>query len=108
MSEMISVVKDFNPRPFGRYPEDGPANGQVFREKYLIPALDRNKDGSVLVDLTGYNRYGPSFLDEAFGGLIREGYKLEDLKMRLKIKHDFLEIAVKQAWTRIRESASQQ
>ncbi|MNC73080.1 hypothetical protein D3C75_1242220 [compost metagenome] len=38
--------------------------------------------------LDGYNRYGRSFLDEAFGGLIREeGFKWADLKERLVYTH---------------------
>lgn len=72
--KIITVVKDFHPKPYGRYIKDGPdcdkTSGEVFRDKHLAPAL---KDfDKVIVDLTGYNRYGRSFLDESFGGLIRK------------------------------------
>ena len=85
----ITVVKDFNKRPYGRYPEDGEGCGQFFRQNVLAPAL-RDYD-EVHVVLDGYNRYGRSFLDEAFGGLIRdEGFKFEDLKRRLKYSHSLV------------------
>ena len=44
------------------------------------------------VDLTGYNRYGRSFLDEAFGGLVREsGFSSDDVTIRLTYSHDLVE-----------------
>lgn len=89
----IVVVKNFHPQPYGRTPEDGPGceltAGSVFRDKILAPAL--RKYDHVTVDLTGYNRYGRSFLDEAFAGLIRvSGFNYEDLKQRLTYKHDMV------------------
>lgn len=87
MSEVtISVVKDFNKRPYGRYPEDGEGCGQYFRERILAPKL-REYD-KVHVELDGYNRYGRSFLDEAFGGLIREeGFTWDELQSKLSYSH---------------------
>lgn len=85
----ISVVKDFSPRPYGRTDSDGEFNGAAFREKVLVPALSEFE--RVHVDLNGYNRYGRSFLDESFGGLIREnGYSLEELDQRLSYAHDLV------------------
>lgn len=83
----IKVVRDFSKRPYGRYPEtDGEFCGKNFREKLLAPRL-REHD-KVHIDLDGYNRYGRSFLDEAFGGLIREeGFTLEELKKKLTYSH---------------------
>ncbi|ABV88998.1 STAS-like domain-containing protein [Shewanella pealeana] len=85
------VVTDFHPKPYGRYTTDGPgcelSSGEVFRDKVLAPAL-RDYD-LVHVDLTGYNRYGRSFLDEAFGGLIREsGFNYQELKEKLTYDHE--------------------
>lgn len=90
MSELtINIVKDFNKKPYGRYPEDGPGCGQFFRENVLAPALRHNEKVHVVLD--GYNRYGRSFLDEAFGGLIREeGFKWSDLKNRLTYTHSLV------------------
>lgn len=86
----IKVIKDFNESPYGRYKTDGPGceltSGETFRQDYLAPAL-RAFD-KVHVDLTGYNRYGRSFLDEAFGGLIREeGFSGDDLESKLTYEH---------------------
>jgi hypothetical protein len=47
------------------------------------------KGGTLLVDLDGTSGFGSSFLDEAFGGLIRsDGFRLSDLKSRLRVKSD--------------------
>ncbi|SIQ14340.1 STAS-like domain-containing protein [Marinobacterium stanieri] len=88
-TKTISVVNDFNPRPYGRYYEDGEGSGQAFREKLMAPAL-REFD-TVHIDLNGYNRYGRSFLDEAFGGLIREeGFTKSELDEKLSYAHDLV------------------
>lgn len=55
----------------------------------MAPAMRKNE--RVHVDLTGYNRYGRSFLDEAFGGLIREaGFSYEEVKQKLTYSHDLI------------------
>ncbi|WP_272527598.1 MULTISPECIES: STAS-like domain-containing protein [unclassified Providencia] len=85
----ITIVNDFSKKPYGRYEEDGDGNGGRFRTDFLAPAL-RTYD-HVTVDLTGYNRYGRSFIDEAFGGLIRyENFTKDDLDKKLTYKHDNL------------------
>jgi len=86
----ISVVRDFSKRPYGRYPDpDGDFCGQNFRQKLLAPALREHQ--KVHVDLDGYNRYGRSFLDEAFGGLIREeGFTLDELRTKLSYSHSLV------------------
>lgn len=83
---MITIVKDWSPKPYGRGPSDGPTCGQFFREQMLEKAMLEND--SVHVVLTGYNRYGRSFLDEAFGGLIRvSGFTPEEVKRKLTYSH---------------------
>lgn len=90
----INVIKDFYPAPYGRYsrdvqPGETDASGERFREEYLIPALREND--KVIVDLTGYNRYARSFLDEAFAGLISSGeFTLADLRQKLEYRHENL------------------
>jgi hypothetical protein len=84
-------VDEFHPSPKGRYKDDAPGcdktSGEVFRNSILIEALESHD--KVIVDLTGYNRYGRSFLDEAFGGLIsRSGLTKALLDEKLVIKHD--------------------
>lgn len=72
-------VADFTEFPGPRFAELGPGSGEQFREEILIPAIQREK-GSICVDLDGTMGYGSSFLEEAFGGLIRAGVKPEIAK----------------------------
>ncbi len=65
----IRIASDFSRFPAGRYTTDGPYSGQGFLEKKLIPALQEG--GSVKIVLDGTMGYGSSFLEEAFGGLVR-------------------------------------
>ena len=70
MSEkMISIANDFSRYPAGRYLEDGPYSGQKFREDILVPALEANT--KVFVNIDDTRGFGSSFLEEAFGGLVR-------------------------------------
>lgn len=106
-TETIKVVEDWNPRPFGRYPNHSEFCGKNFRTKLLQPMLQRATH--VTVDLTGYNRYGRSFLDEAFGGLVRdEGWTPEQLHTCLDIIHEELPSIPQIAWFRIKEAADEQ
>ena len=71
-STKIKVSNDFSHTPAGRYRDDGPYSGEAFREDILVPAL-KNYD-QVVVDLDDVEGFGSSFLEEAFGGLIRHGH----------------------------------
>lgn len=83
----ISVAKQFSRFPAGRYETDGPFSGEVFRRDILAPTL--RKKVPVIVNLDGTLGYGSSFLEEAFGGLIRsEGFTFDDLEARLQIETD--------------------
>lgn len=88
----VNVIRDFNPKPYGRYPTDGEGCGENFR-KFLAPLLRNHKRVNVILD--GYNRYGRSFLDEAFGGLIREeGFTHSELKEKLRYSHSLVKSIV--------------
>ena len=67
----IRVAIDFSPHPAGRYRKHGRFTGEVFRDDLLIPAL-RASD-AVTVDFAGVGGVRSSFLEEAFGGLVRAG-----------------------------------
>lgn len=82
--KVISIAEEFSPSPAGRYLTDGPFPGEKFREEFLMPAL--RDFGDVTVDLDGTAGFGSSFLEEAFGGLVRKGFSVEQLKTRLHIK----------------------
>ena len=70
----IKIAEDFSKAPGPRYRTEGKYSGQQFREDILHPrVLDALEQGVVLtVDFDGAFGYGTSFLEEAFGGLIRE------------------------------------
>jgi len=81
----IKIATDYSETPLGRYPADGDFNGTRFRDDFLRPALGAGE--VVVVDIDDVEGYGSSFLDEAFGGLVREGYfDAKDLEKRLKEK----------------------
>lgn len=86
----ISIAKDFSDVPAGRYHSDGDWTGQKFRESFLVPELEKaNKEHPVIVNINGTEGYGSSFLEEAFGGLIRETkYTKNDINELLKIEAD--------------------
>jgi len=60
-------------------------SGQRFREELIVPALKKDKV-VILLDAEGY---GSSFLEECFGGLVREdGFSEFDLKSNLSFESD--------------------
>ena len=83
----VIKVRDFTEFPGPRYRKDGPFSGEEFREARLSPALkDALQQGSsVCVELDGVAGYGSSFTEEAFGGLLRNGFSFTQLKEHLKI-----------------------
>lgn len=75
MLKYINVAEEFSRYPAGRYLDDGPYSGQGFREQFLKPILDSNSTAEINLD--GVRGYGSSFLEEAFGGLVRDGYDVD-------------------------------
>ena len=78
----IKVATEFYRRPLGRDRSQGTYTGEAFREDILINRIQSLAPNEKLyVDFTGVTMNGSSFLEEAFGGLVRKhGYKYEDLK----------------------------
>jgi STAS-like domain of unknown function (DUF4325) len=68
---VYNIAKQFSVYPGGRDRNKGEYSGQEFREDVLTPLLESNKE--VTIELDGVFTYGSSFLEEAFGGLIRHG-----------------------------------
>ena len=100
MTTVLTVASDFARSPSGRYPTDGPNSGERFREELLYPALSQDQ---VEVILDGVLTLGSSFLDEAFGGLVREkGLSPAELRRRLIIKSR-LETYVTRIWSYIED-----
>lgn len=65
----VDVAKDFTRYPSGRYKKNGKTSGEEFREKFLEPHIKSGE--AIVVLLDGTIGYGSSFLEEAFGGLVR-------------------------------------
>ncbi len=83
----IKIATDFSRIPGARYPIEGDFSGQEFRKRVLLPKLKEaiNKHEILTVDLDGTAGLGTSFLEESFGGLIREDHiEYEDIKQTLR------------------------
>ena len=73
MPIQITVAKDFSPVPIGRYLTDGKDSGEAFLKEHLLPKFEEAeaKGDSLQIDFTGMRALSSSFLEEAFGGLVR-------------------------------------
>ncbi len=65
----INIAKDFTRFPSGRFRKNGSTSGEAFRQDFLETPI-RNGE-QITVELDGTIGYGSSFLEEAFGGLVR-------------------------------------
>jgi hypothetical protein len=87
----LSVATEFSRTPGPRYIREGNYSGELFREKLLSKVVKRAIDTGVTlwIDLDGTAGYGTSFLEEAFGGLVRED-RIDAKKLReiLEIKSE--------------------
>jgi hypothetical protein len=84
----VSVAHDYSDRPGGRFEWEGKNSGERFREEVLVHRYRHARDHDVMlvVDLDGTSGYASSFLEEAFGGMIRKRYaEKSDLLRRLTI-----------------------
>src|SRR5574344_651467 len=85
----INICKDYTDTPGGRYISQGEYSGEEFRNTILKPkyleAIEKKE--TLEIDLDGGYGYGSSFLEEAFGGLIRElDHDYEQATKIIKIK----------------------
>ena len=85
----LSIAKEYSAYPAGRYTTDGPFNATRFRNDYLVPAIEKAyaKGAHLVVLLDGVGAYSSSFLEEAFGGLVRKtDLPLEAISSTLRIE----------------------
>lgn len=104
----FKISKDFSETPGPRFEDEGAFSGEILRKEYLLPRIENSlvRQEKLRVDLDGTHGYLTSFLEEAFGGLIRENriplsdidktliiisteepYLLEDIKDYLQEAH---------------------
>ena len=110
-SREIIIADDFSKYPAGRFAEDGPYSGADFRDNILAPALQDEGFDKVVVVFDGVAGVGSSFLEEAFGGLVRE-HKMErallDRKLQLKADDPDLQDYVALSKTYIEDELNKQ
>lgn len=118
---IINVGKEFTKRPIGRYASDGNASGEAFYTNHLIPKLkalmEYNKEHpddrqKLIIDFGSVSMCGGSWIEEAFGGAIRNSdirpVELFDL---IEVKLDgrkFLENIAKNVYGDIQDEQQRQ
>src|SRR5690554_2691324 len=90
MTEQIVKVRDFSVTPGSRYKDEGPHSGEEFRENFLEVAFKDalSSKTKLIVDLDETIGYGTSWLEEVFGGLVRNGYNVDDINKYLDFVSD--------------------
>ena len=89
MTKIYKIAEEFSTTPGGRFKKNGPWSGQQFREDVLNKLLKETitSKNKLVVVLDGTSGYGSSFLEEAFGGLIRHSeFDKQQLKKYLEIQ----------------------
>ena len=102
--ETLRIADDFSATPGSRYESEGEFSGEEFRRTVLLPRLRESlaSGDKLLVDLDGTAGYGTSFLEEAFGGLVRdEGIDSERLREVLLFKSNEEEYLIDDIWAYI-------
>ncbi len=87
----LVVATEFTSTPGPRYKIEGDFSGEIFRQSVLEPKLKQaiNENAILLINLDGTAGYGTSFLEEAFGGLIRENeYDYQTIIKHIEFKSE--------------------
>lgn len=85
---IYKITEQFTNKPGGRYKSDGPLSGEEFRENELKRLIAENDGKKIMLDFDGGYGYGNSFLEESFGGLVREGISKEKILATFDFKSD--------------------
>lgn len=105
----LSIAERFSRYPVGRVQADSDYNGTRFRKEFLVPELRKlGSTDRLEVSFDGLEGAGSSFLEEAFGGLIRiEGMTASflDKHLILSTTEDGLQDTVKLAHGHINSAA---
>ncbi len=103
----FNVAINFSRTPSARTEHEGQHPGEQLR-KLLIPLLKDAIEHSekLQINLDGTFGYGTSFLEETFGGLIREeGFSLEQLKSTLDFVSEEEPDLIDEIWSDINDAA---
>ncbi len=106
---ILSVASEFSVTPGPRFRTEGRFSGEEFREDFLVGKIQvaTKKKDRLLVDLDGTAGYATSFLEEAFGGLVRkEGINSESLQKMLEFKSEEEPYLIDDIWTYIKDAGA--
>ena len=78
----INIAEEFSDSPGGRFKSQGPKSGEEFRELFLEIYFNQNNTEIIQINFDGTFGYATSFLEEAFGGLVRK-YTYNSVSKRL-------------------------
>ncbi len=104
----IEIAREFSDVPAGRFAKDGKFSGERFRDEFLLPNLSGGSKLNVVLD--GVEGFGSSFLEEAFGGLVRlRGFSAQQLKDILEItaRAKPYQVYVREIWSYIDSAVPQ-
>jgi hypothetical protein len=87
-THVVSVADDFSTTPGPRTREEGQYSGELFLDTILKQRFEEAvaANGILLVDLDGTEGYATSFLEAAFGGLVRLHKDPEFVLKRLQFR----------------------
>jgi hypothetical protein len=83
----LKISTDFSTAPGPRKISEGKFSGELFKREKLLPIVLKAIEAKdrLCIDLDGTSGFGTSFLEESFGGLIREdGIPLKVLNETLR------------------------
>ena len=84
----FSIASDFSNTPGPRYRDEGDYTGEELRQDHLLPLIKQaaEDEKTITINIDGTHGYLTSFLEEVFGGLIRDdGFSKDQLDTILKI-----------------------
>ena len=78
----IKLSTDFSATPGGRLIEEGDFSGELFRDTLLFKKYEEAEQNNTMLEIDFDDCYGvgTSFLEEAFGGMVRKYHKHGMLK----------------------------
>ena len=98
MHIQIEIAKEFSSVPIGRHLADGDHSGEASREEFLKPRFSEavKNNRQLKIDFDGMRGLSASFLEEAFGGLVRTSDYSADqvLETLLSVPGDRFEVFI--------------
>ena len=84
----IKIARDFTKAPGFRFKKQGPKSGEELREHLREPLFEDPDDKHIItIDFNGCYGFATSFLEEAFGGLVRKT-KMKNILERFRFVAD--------------------